>query len=174
MGIQKVSQNGSNSRIISKAVMAVVVRQPSMATRPPRESSANISTGSEQIRSVRAYSWLIRPSLNNADPMIHLACAEVQKFCALSRLRMPPPTWQGSWPTICFTSERYHRRARCVEVDELDDGIFRKAFDPVIEVIKLQFLFSPWTNCTILPPIRSIEGISMAPHRHVGSLQFAF
>src|SRR5260370_3079113 len=65
---RNLSQNGSNVRIMSKAVTAVGVRQPSIATRPPRESSANISAALGNLSAkARACSWLMRPSLNNAD-----------------------------------------------------------------------------------------------------------
>src|SRR6266852_5062357 len=104
---RKVSQNGSNARIMSKAVTAVGVRQPSIVTLPPRESSANISAvlGTVSARA-RACSWLDPAFGQQRGPDDDLARTQVQKFLCGFKVANATANLAFSWPTISLTNDR--------------------------------------------------------------------
>src|SRR5229473_7595623 len=113
---------------MSKAVTAVGVRQPSIVTLPPRESSANISAvlGTVSARA-RACSWLDPAFGQQRGPDDDLARTQVQKF--LCGFKVANATANLAFQ---LADDQLDQRpvvtsaARGVEVDELDDRVLGK------------------------------------------------
>ena len=149
----------------SAGVRSSVVRQPSTTTLPPRPSTAAIRR-SGPIRSLRrsAKSRSTIPSRKRADPRITFDAPSARVASARSRLRMPPPTRQGSTPQMCATSPGLSpapfaasRSISCTFGRPLN-RVTHASMSSVSMASR-----SPWTSWTILPPWRSIEGISIGP-----------
>src|ERR1039458_1126449 len=75
----------------------------------------------------------------------------------------PPPTWHGSRPQIISISTRFSpcRMAASRSIN-CTSGYFANRSIQYSKSSNASFSFSPWTNCTIRPPSKSIEGINMA------------
>src|ERR1035441_5228009 len=80
-----------------------------------------------------------------------------------SAVLSPPPTWHGSRPQMLSISARFSPcRMAASRSISCTSGYFANRSIQYSKSSNASFSFSPWTNCTIRPPSKSIEGINMA------------
>src|SRR4051812_29757002 len=163
----------SSSRTASTGVIGSCVRHPSIATRPPRASTAAIRlSGDSASASSLANRTFTRPPgnpRNNDEPTITLRAPPSSTARARSSERIPPPTRQGSCrqmpATIAPLSPSFFDASRSISCT------FSKRAKRAIQPSKSSVATasrSPWTSWTMRPPCRSIEGMSISdPYRHI-------
>ena len=125
---------------MSNAVTAVASRQPSIATRPARESRAKTSGAApegacQHLSEARVDLAVLQQSGAKDNPVR----PHRQDF--LRRFQTANP---AAHLTIKLLHNLLHQHpvipaaTGCVQVDDLHDGILRESLDPIVKVVKLQ------------------------------------
>ena len=143
---------------------AVTSSSRRIATRPPTASRANTSRSARLLRQLRCKCEIERSSPeNSAEPRMTLERLPRERPQQQPRSESRPRSGRATFAQI-FEPKRgcllfqSRRRDRSVAPGEICENRFTHAS----KVVELQGFLAPCTSWTILPPIKSMEGISMA------------